>query len=134
MALDLAAADAGDVALGAAEASRPLFTLSQCRPVTLDGNMSADYAPENAACPIRSPSPTMKQAARAPMGGYVALGTILCRSRSTSLPLRDTRQLVAALRKALELDLFKSELREYRDLWRYCLSWRRTPSPMAKCL
>jgi hypothetical protein len=49
MALDLAAADAGDVALGAAEASRPLFTLSQCRPVTLDGNMSADYAPENAA-------------------------------------------------------------------------------------
>ena len=63
----------------------------------------------------------------------VALGTILCRSRSTSLPLRDTRQLVAALRKALELDLLGYALREYRDLRRYCVDCAENSAEVRRC-
>ena len=131
---DLAAADAGDVALERTETRLPL---SQSRPVTLSGRMGADGCePENAVWFDLLTKPDdeigrtrsdgrLRRIGRDPMSIPVDILT------ASGHPPRRTSSVVAALRKALELDL--SGYREYRDLRRYCLSCAENSAEVRRC-
>jgi hypothetical protein len=99
--------------------------------------MSADgYVPENAAWfdlltkpddetgRVRSDG-RLRRIGRDPMSIPVDILT------ASGHPPRRTSSVVAALRKALELDL--SDMREYRDLRRYCLDCAENSAEVRRC-
>jgi hypothetical protein len=133
MTLDLAA---DDVALEPAETPRPL---SKPRPVALDGKMGADgYVPENDAWfdiltkPVDETKRTDHKG-RSRRIGHDPMSIPLDVITASAHPPRRTSSVVAALRKALEVDLPAYELHEYRDLRRYCLSCAENSAEVRRC-
>lgn len=136
MTLDLAATKAEDLALEAAETSRPL---SQSQPVALDGKMGADgYVPENDAWFAYLTQPDDETGRVDSKGRSRRIGRDPMSIPTEILTAaghgpRRTSSVVAALRKALEVDLSEYELREYRDLRRYCFDCAENSAEVRRC-
>ena len=113
--------------------------LPKCPPVSLDGKLGADgYVPENDAWFDHLTKPDdetrrtdskgrLRRIGRDPMS--IPLDTLT----ASGHPPRRTSSVVAALRKALDLDLSGYALREYRDLRRYCLDCAENSAEVRRC-
>ena len=105
----------------------------------LAGKMSADgYVPENAAWLDVLTKPDdetgrtrsdgrLRRIGRDPMS--IPLDVLT----ASGYPPRRTSSVVAALTKALELDLSSYAMREYRDLRRYCLDCAENSAEVRRC-
>lgn len=113
--------------------------LPTCQPVALRGKMSADgYVPENDAWSVHLTKPDDETRRTNSKGRPRRIGrdpmTIPPEVLTASgHPPRRTSRLVAALSKAIEVDLSGYAMREYRDLRRYCLDCAEDSAEVRRC-
>jgi hypothetical protein len=130
----LSAADAGQCRVARQKASASTPT---CSPVTLKGKTGADgYVPENDAWFDQLTKPDDETGRVDSKGRPRRIGRDPLSIPPEVLtaaghPPRRTSSVVATLRKALDLDL--EDLREYRDLRRYCLECAENSAEVKRC-
>ena len=138
MTLDLDAS-ALEMPVTARSAREDGLPLPKCPPVTLDGKIGPDgYLLENDAWLDHLTKPDDETRRTDSKGqlrriGRDSLSIPVYVLTASGHPPRRTSSVVAALRKALEVDLSGYELREYRDLRTYCLACAENSAEVRRC-